>query len=111
MEIVYSDCPHCKGTGTCIVNQGASCGTCLKKASLKSDDKLVRCEVCEGHGKIAPKSEIVKNRIPVLIVGLVLGVFYVYAGMNAKNPETFNQIFPLVGSLTTMIVTFYFSKK
>jgi hypothetical protein len=111
MEIIRFDCPHCSGTGTCSANGGASCGTCLKEAKVDDQFKIVRCDVCIGQGKVEPKTERLIGRMPFLIVAAVIGVFYIYAGFNATNQERFDQIFPLVGSLTTMIVTFYFSRK
>ncbi|MBD3611825.1 MAG: hypothetical protein HUJ13_05345 [Hydrogenovibrio crunogenus] len=111
MDIKRIECPHCEGKGICKADNDCSCGTCLKAAKVKKDTKVVRCDVCMGVGKAEPKTERLIARMPFLIVIVVLGVFYFYALINAANPDKFDQIFPLIGSLTTMIVTFYFSRK
>lgn len=111
METNAFDCPHCSGSGTCTVDDAKSCGTCQQTAKLKNEAKVVRCGVCLGYGKLETKTTRLTERMPFLIVFAVIGVFYFYAALNAGNDEKFAQIFPLVGSLTTMIVTFYFSKK
>lgn len=111
MEVTLVDCPHCQQTGTCQVDDGASCGSCLKEAKAKKELKIVKCQVCNGLGKAEPKTARLISRLPFMIVMMVLLVFYIYAFINAGNESKFDQIFPLVGSLTTMIVTFYFSRK
>jgi len=108
---VRLDCSHCDCSGVCTVDNGTSCGTCLKEAGLNGDSKIVKCEVCSGVGKVEPKTERLARRIPVLIIFVVLGVFYYYIAIHATDSDRFDQIFPLVGSLTTMIVTFYFARK
>lgn len=111
MEVKRLDCAHCEQTGTCRTEDGYSCGSCLKDAKPGSESRIVQCSVCLGIGKVEPKTERLIGRVPFLIVFLVLIVFYAYAFFNLGDDTKFNQIFPLVGSLTTMIVTFYFSKK
>ncbi|WP_051177523.1 hypothetical protein [Vibrio harveyi] len=113
MEINLIPCPHCEKTGTCKQDDGKSCGSCLKAAKLKndSDSKVVQCQTCAGIGAIEPKTSRMNARLPFMIVAIVLATFYVYAGFSANDNERFSQIFPLIGSLTTMIVTFYFSNK
>lgn len=111
MEIQQIDCPHCEGSGVCRADNGQSCGTCLKAAKIGKEAKVVRCDVCLGIGKAESKTARLMGRMPFLIVMVVLAIFYMYALSNANNDERFSQIFPLIGSLTTMIVTFYFSKK
>ena len=105
------DCPHCGGKGTCLVAEGGSCGTCLKDAKVKVEAKIVKCGICKGIGKVESKTDGLLSGMPFIIVMIVLFVFYLYAGINVTRPEKFEQIFPLVGSLTTMIVTFYFARK
>lgn len=104
-------CAHCVGTGTCIIANGASCGTCIKNAKVAKQYTIVRCGVCMGFGQAEPTTQRFIGRMPVFVVMTVLAVFYLFVAFNADNEARFDQIFPLVGSLTTMIVTFYFSKK
>lgn len=104
------DCNHCETKGICITNSGSSCGTCLKKAKTKNA-QIVRCEVCEGAGTFEPFSSRLNTRLPFIIVFVVLMVFYLYTGSSLGDNEKFDQIFPLISSLTTMIVTFYFARK
>lgn len=108
-------CSHCLGKGTCLIDNNHSCGTCLKVAKLKKKFNITICSVCYGEGMIVPHpepyTERLKNRIPVFIVVIVLAVFYFYALLNLIFRTNFDVIFPVVGSLTTMIVTFYFSQK
>jgi len=111
MENKLINCPHCAGKGTCLINNNGSCSTCLKNAKEKKDSKIVVCSVCEGIGIIEPKTERLKNRAPFFIMLIVLLIFYFYAFVNIFNPNNFDKIFPVVGALTTMIVTFYFSQK
>jgi hypothetical protein len=111
MEVNLYDCPHCKGTGTCTVDNNCSCFTCLKDAKADKESRLVICSVCEGSGKIESKSERLRNRTPFFIVAIVLIIFYLYTLSHATDREMFEKIFPVVASLTTMIVTFYFSKR
>lgn len=108
---LWLNCPHCEGSGACTLEDGKSCGTCMAVARLKNDSKIVRCEVCEGVGKTEPKTVRLNARLPFFVALLVILVFYFYAFASLGNGDNFEQMFPLVGSLTTMIVTFYFSKK
>lgn len=111
MNVTRIDCPHCSQSGTCKANNGSSCGSCLKSAKTKKEVTIVQCAVCVGTGKAEPKTDLLNARLPFFIVIVVLGVFYLYAGTNLSNDGKFDQIFPLIGSLTTMIVTFYFTRK
>jgi hypothetical protein len=111
MEVTLIECKHCGGTGTCHEDNGNSCASCLKEAKVKKDSKVVQCQVCQGLGQAEPKTARLNNRLPFLIVVFVLFVFYCYTFVNIGNNAKFDQIFPLIGSLTTMIVTFYFSRK
>lgn len=106
-----SACAHCLGKSTCLIENNCSCGTCLKEAKVKSDSKIVVCSVCKGGGSSEIAAVITKNKISTFIVAIVLLVFYFYAAISLVNNENFDKIFPVVGSLTTMIVTFYFSQK
>jgi hypothetical protein len=104
-------CPHCAGKGTCLIDNSNSCGTCLKHAKAKKHSKIVICSVCGGTGITEAKTDRLKNRTPFFIMAIVLIVFYFYTGINVINSNNFDKIFPVVGSLTTMIVTFYFSQR
>jgi len=104
-------CPHCEGTGVCTSDEGKSCGTCLESSKIKNGSSIVRCDICYGYGRTEIKSERLKNRAPIIVMSIVLLAFYIYAIANIGNDQHFNQIFPLLGSLTTMIVTFFFAKK
>ena len=110
MEITLLECKHCNETGTCLIENGNSCGTCLKEAKPNKNSKIVVCSVCDGIGKVETKTSRLNSRLSFLIVGMVLIIFYFYAFVNLGDDSKFNQIFPLVSSLTTMIVTFYFTK-
>ncbi len=103
-------CPHCEGTGTCTVSDGRSCGTCINESKVK-DAEIVRCDVCSGFGRTENKSERLVNRAPIIVLIVVLAAFYSYALFSIDDADRFNQMFPLIGSLTTMIVTFFFAKK
>ncbi len=104
-------CPHCSGKGTCFNENNASCGTCLKESKHKYGSKIVVCSVCGGCGIAELKTARLLNRIPFLIVFIVLVVFYLYVGLSVFRNDAFDKIFPLIGSLTTMIVTFYFAQR
>lgn len=110
-ETSRCECAHCSGSGTCTVDDGVSCGTCIKDAKVKEHHKIVRCGVCKGIGTAEPTTQRFIARMPVFVVFTVLAVFYLYVVFYAGNEAHFNQIFPLIGSLTTMIVTFYFARK
>ncbi|MDO8489609.1 MAG: hypothetical protein Q7S42_05840 [Candidatus Omnitrophota bacterium] len=103
-------CAHCSGKGTCLIENNSSCGSCLKEAKLKSESKIVVCSVCSGGGSATVASKILKNKVTILIVVIVLVTFLLYAGQNLSANNNFDKIFPVVGSLTTMIVTFYFTQ-
>jgi hypothetical protein len=107
----FFKCPHCEGTGVCTANEGLSCGTCLKVSKVKKESKIVRCDVCNGCGMTETKSDRLNNRAPFIVLTIVIITFYTYALFNLIGDNHFDQIFPLVGSLTTMIATFYFAKK
>jgi hypothetical protein len=77
----------------------------------KSSSRIVVCCICGGTGLTEPKSARLMNRMPSLIVMVVLLVFYAYAVINLLYRLHFDQIFPVVGSLTSMIVAFYFSQR
>ncbi|MFB2638043.1 hypothetical protein ACE02P_08440 [Shewanella bicestrii] len=111
MEITLLECKHCNESGTCQIDNGNSCGTCLKEAKSVKGSKIVACGVCAGVGKVEPKTSRLNSRLPFLIVALVLLVFYFYTFVNLGDDSKFDKIFPLIASLTTMIVTFYFTKK
>ena len=104
-------CAHCSGKGTCLIENNRSCGTCLREAKLKTDSKIVVCSVCSGGGSATAASIIQKNKVTIVIVVLILIIFYLYAGMSLAINSNFDKIFPVVGSLTTMIVTFYFTQR
>ena len=109
--IQWFDCPHCEGRGLCLLANEKSCGTCIQDAKLKATAEVVRCGVCEGMGKVEPKTMRLNSRMPFMIVMVVLVIFYLYVLSNLIDGENFDQIFPLISALTTMIVTFYFSRK
>lgn len=104
-------CPHCEGSGVCRANEGKSCATCIKISKTKGENKIVKCEICDGRGITETKSDRFKNRSPIIVLYIVLTVFYAYSAINLITDKHFDQIFPVVASLTTMIATFYFSRK
>jgi hypothetical protein len=104
-------CAHCSGTGACTLDDGGSCGTCLKDAKMKGKARIVCCAVCHGGGVFESKTDRMRTRSPYFVMTVVLTCFYLYAGMNLQSGDHFDSIFPVVGSLTSMIVTFYFSQR
>jgi hypothetical protein len=104
-------CAHCSGTGACTLDDGGSCGTCLKDTKMKGKARIVCCTVCHGAGIFELDAERVLSLRPVMVMGVVLTCFYLYVGINLFRGEHFDSIFPVVGSLTSMIVTFYFSQR
>lgn len=104
-------CAHCSGKGTCLVEDNISCGTCVKIAKLKTNSKIVVCSVCGGGGSSTIASIIQRNKITTFIVAIILIIFYFYAALSLTDSGNFDKIFPVIGSLTTMIVTFYFTSR
>lgn len=111
METKRIECPHCESKGTYLIDDGHSCGTCLKKANITENSRIVKCEVCDGAGSFEPFTTRLKVRMPFIIVMVVLILFYIYATVNVMDETKFEKVFPVLASLTTMIVTFYFSRK
>ncbi len=104
-------CSHCEEKGSCKIVDGHSCKTCLRDAKIKEAEAVVICSVCDGLGKVEPKTERLNARTPFVVVSLVLVVFYFYALVSLFNGQNFELVFPLISSLTTMIATFYFAKR
>lgn len=109
--LIIRKCPHCSGKGTCLADNRHSCGTCIKENKLKKKFNITICSVCGGVGMVEPKTQRLQKRLPFMIVSIVLIVFYAYAMINLFKNDHFDVIFPVIGSLTTMIVTFYFTQK
>ncbi|WP_045384194.1 hypothetical protein [Vibrio campbellii] len=110
-----SDCPHCSGSGSCTLDDGNSCGSCMKTAKIKTDHKIVRCGVCSGTGSLT-RPEIQMNEraklfSPLVVLSLVLLVFYLGSFQLLSNDEYAAQVYTAIVSLTSVIVSFYFGTK
>lgn len=105
------DCSHCETKGVCLIDNGGSCGSCIKDAKIKNNSKIVVCSVCGGVGINEFKTDRMVKRSPVFIMTIVLVIFYLYCGIELARNNNFEKIFPVISSLTTMIVTFYFSQR
>lgn len=108
-ETKWLSCPHCSGKGTCKNEADGSCGTCLKASKKTKDAKVVVCSVCNGFGVMEPKTERLRQRTPFLVVSMVLMAFYIFTTISLIKGTHTSEILSLIGSLTTMVVTFYFS--
>lgn len=108
MEIIK--CTHCNETGVCRADNENSCGTCLKDARINSESKVVRCAVCEGTRIVNIRIVRLSDTIPTFIVAIVLCTFYFGAALAMSKGDLPREVFTAVVSLTTMIVTFYFSR-
>lgn len=103
------DCPHCKGTGTCINDNGGSCGTCLSAEKVPEGSNVIVCSICKGKGAFSTVETSFQTAYPFILIVFIMSAFYLYVALSTKDASKFDTVFPLVSSLTTMVVTFFFT--
>jgi hypothetical protein len=111
-----ANCQHCKMTGTCTTDSGASCNRCVavwRERYPKHFDnskiyKGLVCSVCWGKGLAEPSQRKWDYRFPAILAAtfVVLAFLLLYLGDTIGLRA--DKSLPFVGTLVGSITGFYF---